>query len=104
MQARLTELTSALSVETAQTALADAQKELNTLLAGQGQQQEQIKRRQNLLKKVKEIFAKQADQLAQQTELNTLVKVVTGNSETKLSLERYVLKSYFSQVLQVANE
>lgn len=104
VQARLTELTSALSVETAQTALADAQKELNTLLAGQGQQQEQITRRQNLLKKVKQIVAKQADQLAQQTELNTLVKVVTGNSETKLSLERYVLKSYFSQVLQVANE
>ncbi|QLL70863.1 AAA family ATPase [Lactobacillus sp. 3B(2020)] len=104
VQIRLEKVTTALPIESAQKALAEAQKQLNLLLANQGQQQEQVSRRQTLIKKVTQIVENQADQLARQTELNTLVKVVTGNSETKLSLERYVLKSYFSQVLQVANE
>lgn len=84
--------------------LADAQKELQGQQEHLGQLKRQLTQVNGTIDRVQKII-KNNDQLNQQiSEMQTLTDVVTGNTETHLSLERYVLQAYFSDVLAVAND
>ena len=104
LQARLAQAKDTVAVATAKAALKAAEATLADRQAAKGQQTEQLAQLQATLKKVATVVKAQAAHLEEQTELNTLVQVVTGNSTTKLSLPRYILQTYFSQVLTVANQ
>ena len=56
------------------------------------------------LKRIKQNDAAIHDQLKQTTELEQLVQTVSGDSDAKLGLERYVLRAELIEILQVANE
>ncbi|MDH5107046.1 SMC family ATPase [Lentilactobacillus diolivorans] len=56
------------------------------------------------LKRIKQNDAAIHDQLEQTTELEQLVQTVSGDSDAKLGLERYVLRAELIEILQVANE
>lgn len=81
---------------TAQATLSQSQHQLGQLSAQQKQ----------LTTAVHQVTELARDHAASQHKLNafqTLTDVVTGNTENHLSLERYVLQSYFQEVLEVAN-
>lgn len=56
------------------------------------------------LKRIKQNDAAIHNQLEQTTELEQLVQTVSGDSDAKLGLERYVLRAELIEILQVANE
>lgn len=74
----------------------ECQREIGQLQA----QQEQVARSVTAVKKIMKKMGKANQALAN---LQTLTDVVTGNNESHLSLERYVLQAYFKEVLQAAN-
>lgn len=83
-------------VDTAHQQLAHLQEETGSL-------KQSIAQRQSNLQQVQQLIGKQKQSFDQLAELTTLVKVVNGNTDSRLGLERYVLRSYFAEVLQAAN-
>lgn len=53
---------------------------------------------------VSEIWQQYQNELEQDQQWNQLADVVSGKGKLKLNIERYVLQSYFKQVLEVANQ
>ena len=83
--------------------LSQAQAALSKLqqLAGQrSAERDQLQAAQERVTKLVRAAGKQEDEL---NAFQTLTDVVTGNTENHLSLERYVLQSYFQDVLEAAN-
>lgn len=83
--------------------LSQAQAALSKLqqLAGQrGAERDQLQAAQERVTKLVRAAGKQEEEL---NAFQTLTDVVTGNTENHLSLERYVLQSYFQDVLAAAN-
>lgn len=83
-------------LQAAQEALANYQ-QASGRLTGQCQQVERVR------KQVAKLAKQSQQQYQQLSELQTLTDVVTGKTENKLSLERYVLQAYFRDVLLAAN-
>lgn len=84
-------------------ALANAQKEQSAIQETVGRLQEQ---RDQLLAKQEEISKlgeAEANLLEKMKELQTLSDVVSGKTDNKLSLERYILQNYFGEVLDRAD-
>lgn len=88
--------------------------ELTTSLAGRKRYLETIrenittlglsfKREQQLFLRIEQGFKKNKLALEHLAQLKELVDVVTGKGEQKLGLERYILQTYLTQVLDVAN-
>ncbi|BDR57843.1 nuclease SbcCD subunit C [Xylocopilactobacillus apicola] len=76
--------------------------------ANQAQEQatifeQRLKKNQQLMEKVKKLWQSNQVALQDAAELNSLVEIMTGSGPHKISLERYVLQAYLSQVLNVAN-
>lgn len=70
----------------------------------QGQLKSQLTSLHKMLDAVTKLYHEQNAQLDKITDLQTISDVMNGNTESKLSLERYVLQSYLTDVLHVANE
>lgn len=90
----LVELTAELTKKEQQ--LAETKKTLTTF-------ELRFKREQELVTKVAHGFEKNKRGLERLAQLKELVDVVTGKGEQKLGLERYILQTYLTQVLAVAN-
>lgn len=82
---------------------ANAHQQLAHLQEESGSLKQSINQRQNNLEQVQQLIGKQEQSFDQLAELTTLVGVVNGNTDSRLGLERYVLRSYFEEVLQAAN-
>lgn len=68
------------------------------------QLQEKIQRNNQIQDQVKELLASVADQWEEVTALHQLTTTVNGDNPQKISLERYVLRTYLEKVLTVANQ
>lgn len=86
-----------------QTAFTDARQKLALLQEESGSLKQSLSQRRNNLKQVQKLIGQQQETLDQLSELQTLVDVVNGKTDSRLGLERYVLRSYFAEVLQAAN-
>lgn len=69
-----------------------------------GELQNSLQRMQETYQEVIKIDHQQSDKLKKLQDLQTVSDVMNGNTDNKLSLERYVLQSYLNEVLRVANE
>jgi exonuclease SbcC len=65
--------------------------------------QERHASNQQVLDKFLQSYEKSQEQLAQLSELQQLSQVINGENSKKISLERYVLQVYLTEVLQTAN-
>ena len=101
---RLAKVATALPLASAQEKQATAQATLNQAQQERGHQQAAHAQLQSQVAEVQRLVDQQAAAEAERAELATLVAVMRGDTGTKLSLERYVLQSYFSQVLTLANQ
>ncbi len=91
-------------VEQTSQELAEEQRRLAELQRRSGQLSSEL---QNIVKihdQVVKINRQQNSELKRVQDLQTVSDVMNGNTDNKLSLERYVLQSYLTEVLQVANE
>ncbi|WP_267201762.1 AAA family ATPase [Limosilactobacillus kribbianus] len=86
-----------------QQALAAAQEELGQNQHRIGQVETQRNQLANALRRVEKLARANDDAQQDLNSFQTLTDVVTGNTENHLSLERYVLQSYFREVLAAAN-
>ena len=68
-----------------------------------GRLQEQLDQLQADRQAVAKLGSQQADLFDRMKELQTLYDVVSGHTDNKISLERYLLQSYFAEVLNAAN-
>ncbi|GBG95615.1 exonuclease SbcC [Ligilactobacillus salitolerans] len=59
---------------------------------------------QDVFDQVKQILEKYQQTLKESQQWDQLAEVVAGKGKLKLNIERYVLQSYFKQVLEVANQ
>ncbi len=66
--------------------------------------QERHAANQQVLDAFLQSYEKSQEQLAQLSELQQLSQVINGENSKKISLERYVLQVYLTEVLQTANE
>lgn len=82
---------------------ASVHQQIAALQEKSGSLKQSITQRQNNLEQVQQLISKQKQSFDQLSELTTLVGVVNGNTDSRLGLERYVLRSYFEEVLQAAN-
>ncbi|KRM81443.1 exonuclease SbcC [Limosilactobacillus coleohominis DSM 14060] len=92
------------NVEQTSQELAEEQRRLAEFQRQSGQL---INELQNIVKihdQVAKINRQQNSELKRVQDLQTVSDVMNGNTDNKLSLERYVLQSYLTEVLQVANE
>lgn len=80
-----------------------AHQQLAQLQEQSGSLKQAIAQHKANLKQVQELLQKQEQAFTKLAEFKTLVSVVDGNTDSHLSLERYVLRSYFDEVLQAAN-
>lgn len=90
-------------IEKTQGTLRQAQEALSKLqqdVAQHNLQQDQLTQGQ---KDVMRLLKANGQQEKELTAFQTLTDVVTGNTESHLSLERYVLQAYFQEVLTAAN-
>lgn len=92
------------NIKETQTKLQEAQDSLAALQQHRGQLENQLSSIQETAKQVSQLNEQQNDELTRITDLQTISDVMNGNTDNKLSLERYVLQSYLSDVLRVANE
>ena len=91
------------NVEQTSQELAEEQRRLAELQRQSGQLSNEL---QNIVKihdQVAKINRQQSSELKRIQDLQTVSDVMNGNTDNKLSLERYVLQSYLTEVLQVAN-
>ncbi|GAK47106.1 exonuclease SbcC [Secundilactobacillus oryzae JCM 18671] len=65
--------------------------------------QQVIKANEELVHQMAKLVDQQTDQIKQLNELAALSEVVNGNGSQRLSLERYVLRTYLERVLNTAN-
>lgn len=86
-----------------QAALQKAQQGLRDHQQLMGQVQAQQKQLVTAQQKVAKIVRANAHQATALNDLQTLVDVVTGSTESHIGLERYVLQAYFKEVLAAAN-
>lgn len=84
-------------------ALTAIRQKLAQLQEESGSIKQEINQRQSNLFQVQKLVGQQEKALAKLAEFETLVKVVNGNTDSRLGLERYVLRSYFAEVLTAAN-
>lgn len=84
-------------------ALSKAQADLSTLQQLVGQRNAERRQLQDAQARVTKLVQASGKQASALTAFQTLTDVVTGNTENHLSLERYVLQSYFQDVLAAAN-
>lgn len=68
------------------------------------QLQEKIQNNQQIQNQVKELIASVDEQWEEVTALHQLTTTVNGDNPQKISLERYVLRTYLEKVLTVANQ
>ncbi|MDA9472726.1 AAA family ATPase [Enterococcus sp. 5H] len=66
--------------------------------------QEKIQNNQQIQNQVKELIASVDEQWEEVTALHQLTTTVNGDNPQKISLERYVLRTYLEKVLTVANQ
>lgn len=83
--------------------LSQAQAALSKLQQLAGQRSAERDQLQAARQKVTRLAQASGQQEEELTAFQTLTDVVTGNTENHLSLERYVLQSYFQDVLAAAN-
>ncbi|WP_251546065.1 AAA family ATPase [Limosilactobacillus caecicola] len=83
--------------------LTQASEQLNQLQQRSGELQNELKQIHSVVDQITELTTQQNAELAKIQNLQTLSDVMSGNTDNKLSLERYVLQSYLTEVLQVAN-
>lgn len=91
-------------IEQSRAKLKTVQDHLATLQQERGELQSQLKNTQNTYQRVQKLEEQQTAALKKIQDLQTVSDVMNGNTDNKLSLERYVLQNYLSQVLRVANE
>lgn len=92
------------SIDKTHDELAQAQQKASQLQQQRGQQVNQLASIQETVDAVDQLNQKQHQALSQITDIQTISDVMNGNTDNKLSLERYVLQSYLSDVLRVANQ
>lgn len=68
-----------------------------------GRLKEQLRQRQETVQQVDKIQQEQGKQQAELDRLSDLVNTMNGKNSTRLTLERYVLRHYFKEVLNNAN-
>lgn len=83
--------------------LKKAEDEQATMQKVTGRLQEQLDQLQSDRQAVAKLGKQQAALLDRMKELQTLYDVVAGHTDNKVSLERYLLQSYFAEVLNAAN-
>lgn len=81
-----------------------AQEQLATLQQQSGELQSELKTTQDVYQRVQKLDQQQSAGLKKIQDLQTVSDVMNGNTDNKLSLERYVLQNYLAEVLRVANE
>ena len=69
-----------------------------------GELQGNLQSLQDIYQQVIKINRQQSNELKKIQDLQTISDVMNGNTDSKLSLERYVLQNYLNEVLRVANE
>ena len=84
--------------------LAEEQGRLAELQRQSGQLSNELQTIVKTYDQVAKINRQQNSELKRVQDLQTVSDVMNGNTDNKLSLERYVLQSYLTEVLQVANE
>lgn len=90
-------------IEKTRSALAMVQQALRELQHAVAQHELQREHLMNGRKRVTKLLKASGHQEKELASFQTLTDVVTGNTENHLSLERYVLQSYFQEVLAAAN-
>lgn len=89
------------------TPLAEQLTNLSTKLVDLGAQSDQLKTRialnEHLYQQLTASLDQTGKELRQLQELTALANVMTGDTEAKLSLERYVLREHLMEILTVAN-
>lgn len=65
---------------------------------------ERQRQNQKLQSELEELYQKNQQQLEEATQLSELAQTIAGNNPQNISLERYVLQAYLSEVLEVANQ
>ena len=91
-------------VKQSQDQLAQLQGQVAELQQKKGELQNSSQTLQETYQQVLKINRQQNEELKKIQYLQTVSDVMNGNTDNKLSLERYVLQSYLNEVLQVANE
>lgn len=92
------------NIKETQAKLQEDQGTLAELQQHRGQVKNELSSIQDTGKQVSQLNEQQNDELTRITDFQTISDVMNGNTDNKLSLERYVLQSYLSDVLHVANE
>lgn len=85
-------------------ALAELMQEKSAVETEKIVRQETMKRNDKTIARIKEVQASVRQELVELTELTELSDVLNGDGANKMSIERYVLQTYFEEVLDVANE
>ncbi|MFD1671949.1 SbcC/MukB-like Walker B domain-containing protein [Agrilactobacillus yilanensis] len=92
-----------LDLQALQQQILAAQEALTKLTARQKNENEQFVLNQAIVDRVQTDLTALGTQAADLHQLQQLVGVIRGGGELKLSLERYVLRTYLLEILQVAN-
>lgn len=82
----------------------DYQQSVQQLQEQKGALDSQIENYQQATQQIARVLKQQEKQLDQITDLQTIADVMSGNTDNKLSLERYVLQTFLEEILQVANK
>jgi len=85
-------------------ALAELMQEKSAVETEKIVRQETMKRNDKTIARIKEVQTSVRQELVELTELTELSDVLNGDGANKMSIERYVLQTYFEEVLDVANE
>ena len=91
-------------IDQTQKQLAMLQHQMSEGQQKKGELQGNLQSLQDIYQQVIKIHRQQSNELKKIQDLQTISDVMNGNTDSKLSLERYVLQNYLNEVLRVANE
>ena len=91
-------------IDQTQKQLAMLQHQMSEGQQKKGELQGNLQSLQDIYQQVIKIHRQQSNELKKIQDLQTISDVMNGNTDSKLSLERYVLQNYLNEVLRVSNE
>lgn len=91
-------------IDQTQKQLAMLQHQMSEGQQKKGELQGNLQSLQDIYQQVIKIHRQQSKELKKIQDLQTISDVMNGNTDSKLSLERYVLQNYLNEVLRVSNE
>lgn len=78
--------------------------EYETLVDNKREQEIKLEQNNRIIQTITQLMASIKDEMTRLHELSVLSDVLNGDSDNKLSIERYVLQSYLRKILTVANQ